>query len=138
MSLKRAKTAPATSIPCFSKVHLCYFAYRKGLHQHLFLIIKKKKFFFGRGFLVSYKKVQCTFYRGTHRASQAERMAPLSSFPEATPHISGQVTYLCFTVSTVKHLCASLVHIHFMYRLAECVLGSLLLCFMLLGLWKAS
>ena len=32
--------------------------------------------------------------------------------------------------------CASLVHTHFMYRLTECVLGSLLRCFMLFWLMK--
>ena len=34
------------------------------------------------------------FYRETYRAPQAGRMAPLSSFPEATLHISDQVTHL--------------------------------------------
>jgi len=118
--------------PAFPKFTLCYFTSRKGLSQHLFLIIKK--IFFWRDFLISYKKFQHMFYSDRHRAPQAGRLAPLSSFPGShTSHLSVKSPQPWTLYGST---CVSLVHIHFRLQLAECALGYLLLCFMLLWLMK--
>ena len=76
------------------------------------------------------------FYSERHRAPQAGRLAPLSSFPGShTPHLSVKLPQPWTLYGST---CASLVHIHFRLHVAECALGYLLLCCMLLGLWKAS
>ena len=121
--------------PAFPKFTLCHFTSRKGLRWHLFLIIKKKNVFW-RDFLISYKKVQCTFYSERHHAPQAGRLAPLSSFPgRHTPHLSVKSPQ---PWSLSGSTCASLVHIHFRLQLAERALRYLFLCCMLFWLMKGS
>ena len=117
--------------PAFPKFTLCYFTSRKGLPQHLFLIIKKK---FLRDFLISYKKVQRTFYSERHRTPQAGRLAPLRSFPGShTPHLRVKSPQPWTLYGST---CASVVHIHFRLQVAERALGYLLLCCMLFWLMK--
>ena len=118
--------------PAFPKFILCYFTYRKGLRQHLFLIIKKN--FFWRDFLISYKKVQCTFYSERNHTPQAGRLVPLNSFPGShTPHLSVKSPQ---PWTLYGNTCASLVHIHFRLQVAERALRYLLLCCMLFWLMK--
>ena len=141
MRLKRAKTAPGSirSVHCFSKVHFMLLHFYEGpVSVSVFDDWGGKKYLRTISGLIYKAKtlnsVQCTFFSERHRAPQAGRLAPLSSFPGShTPHLSIKLPQP-WTLS--GSTCTSLVHIYFMYRPAECVLGYLLLGFMMLWLMK--
>ena len=136
MRLKRAKTAPETitSIPCFSKVHSKSLTSMKAYVSYCFWLKKnvKRIFHFKRQNVKTAFSVCLNSER--HRVPQAGRLAPPSSFPGShTPHPSSKSPQpWTLSVST----CASLVYTYFRHRLAECVLGYLLLCCLLFGLMK--
>ena len=126
-------------IPCFWKVCLRpLHLYKRHvfLYGFLFSLTKKSEedFWFHLKRQKAETVFRACFYSERPRVPQTGRPAPPSSFPGSnTPRLSVK-SPPPWTLS--GSTCALLVHVHFMHLLAECVLGSLLLCFMLFWLMK--